>query len=84
MKSHTGARISINEGWKFMRYNVEPDKLIYDLRPKVTNRNDNVVADSKPTESVLVESSDKVLKNGFYHLEMILLKTLQSIISARR
>ncbi|HKO80703.1 MAG TPA: beta-galactosidase GalB, partial [Chitinophagaceae bacterium] len=55
-------RISINEGWKFMRYNNEPDKLIYDIRPEVRDRNDNVVADSKPTEADTVTASDKVLK----------------------
>ena len=55
-------RISINEGWKFMRYTTEPDQLIYDERPAVTNRNDNKVADSKPTETDLAASSDKVLK----------------------
>ena len=55
-------RISINEGWKFMRYNNEPDKLIYDIRPEVRDRNDNVVADSKPTEADTVTASDKGLK----------------------
>ena len=55
-------RISINEGWKFMRYTSDPDKLIYDVRPEVTDRNDNVVADTKPTESVAVASSQQVLK----------------------
>ena len=55
-------RISINEGWKFMRYSSEPDKLIYDTRPEVTDRNDNVVADTKPTEAVMLGSSEKVLK----------------------
>ncbi len=55
-------RISINEGWKFYRYTDEPDKLIYDIRPEVTDRNDNIVADSKPTESVAVNSSESVLK----------------------
>ncbi len=55
-------RISINEGWKFKRYTADPDKLIYDERPMVTDRNDNVVADTKPTEAVSVEVSDKVLK----------------------
>jgi beta-galactosidase len=55
-------RISINEGWKFYRYTSEPDKLIYDIRPEVTDRNDNIVADSKPTESVAVNSSEGVLK----------------------
>jgi beta-galactosidase len=55
-------RISINDGWRFMRYTSEPDKLIYDVRPEVTNRNDNVVADTKPTETITIASSDKVLK----------------------
>ncbi|MEO6231683.1 MAG: beta-galactosidase GalB [Ferruginibacter sp.] len=55
-------RININEGWKFMRYTGEPDNLNYDERPVVTNRNDNVVADTRATESVLVTSSEKVLK----------------------
>ncbi len=55
-------RITINQGWKFMRYNSEPDKLIYDIRPEVTDRNDNVVADTKPTEAVVLGSSEKVLK----------------------
>jgi beta-galactosidase len=55
-------RININDGWKFMRYSSEPDKLMYDARPEVTDRNDNVVADSKPTEAVTVNSSERVLK----------------------
>src|SRR5690242_10718676 len=55
-------RICINQGWKFMRYTNEPDGLIYDERPEVTDRNDNIVADSKPTESVSVNSSQKTLK----------------------
>ena len=56
-------RISINEGWKFMRYTAEPDKLIYHIRPEVVDRNDNVIADSKPTEAVSVAASEQVLKN---------------------
>lgn len=55
-------RISINEGWRFMRYDNEPDKLVYDIRPEVRDRNDNVVADSKPTEANAVAASDKTLK----------------------
>ncbi|MEI9944978.1 MAG: beta-galactosidase GalB [Chitinophagaceae bacterium] len=55
-------RISINEGWKFMRYKTDPDKLIYDERPKVTNRNDNVVADTRATDSTLAASSANSLK----------------------
>ncbi|MEO6732379.1 MAG: beta-galactosidase GalB [Ferruginibacter sp.] len=58
----TRDRISINEGWKFMRYNAEPDKLIYDERPVVTNRNDNIVADTRATDSVLSASSERSLK----------------------
>ena len=45
-----------------MRYTAEPDKLMYDERPAITDRNDNVVADTKPTEAVMVGSSEKVLK----------------------
>jgi beta-galactosidase len=56
-------RISINNGWKFMRYTAEPDKLMYDERPVVASHNDNVVADTRPAESLLAKSSEKVLKN---------------------
>ena len=55
-------RISINEGWRFMRYTGEPDKLIYDERPVFANRNDNVVADTRATDSTVAKSSDSVLK----------------------
>ncbi len=55
-------RILINDGWKFMRYTGTPDNLKYDVRPEVTDRNDNVVADSKPTESVAVASTETVLR----------------------
>jgi beta-galactosidase len=55
-------RESINTGWKFMRYDSGADKLVYDVRPAVSDRNDNKVADSKPTESVTVNSSQEVLK----------------------
>ncbi|HLG41398.1 MAG TPA: beta galactosidase jelly roll domain-containing protein, partial [Chitinophagaceae bacterium] len=55
-------RININEGWRFMRYNGEPDKLNYDERPKVANRNDNVVADTRPADSALAASSANSLK----------------------
>lgn len=55
-------RISINEGWRFMRYSSTPDHLIYDERPVVANTNDNVVADTKPADSVLATSSEKSLK----------------------
>lgn len=58
----TRERISINDGWKFMRYTEAADNLVYDVRPEVTDRNDNVVADSKPTESVKVSAAENVLK----------------------
>ena len=55
-------RISINDGWLFMKYITEPDKLIYDERPVVSNRNDNVVADTKATDTSSAGSADKGLK----------------------
>jgi beta-galactosidase len=55
-------RISLNEGWKFMKYTTAPDKLIYDIRPEITDRKDDVVADSKPTEAVTTSTSTNVLK----------------------
>lgn len=59
----TRERISLNDGWKFMKYTTAPDKLIYDIRPEVTDRKDDVVADSKPTEAVTTNTSTNVLKN---------------------
>lgn len=55
-------RISINEDWKFMRYTGEPDQLMYDLRPEVTELNDNKLADTKPTEPTAISSTGNVLK----------------------
>src|SRR5258705_13338433 len=55
-------RISINDGWKFFRYTGEPDKLIYDERPAIINRNDNIVADTRAADSALANSSDNSLK----------------------
>lgn len=56
-------RISINDSWQFMRYSSAPDNLIYDVRPKIEDTNDNKVADSKPTEAVKTEANELVLKN---------------------
>src|SRR5690349_13230259 len=58
----TRERIAINDGWKFMKYTSTPDKLIYDIRPEVTDRNDNIVADSKPTEAITVAAEANGLK----------------------
>ncbi|HUX56380.1 MAG TPA: beta-galactosidase GalB [Bacteroidales bacterium] len=57
-------RISINEGWRFYKYDslAKADKLIYDVRPEVSDYSENKVADSKPTEAVKVELTQEVLK----------------------
>jgi len=57
-------RISINDGWKFMRYEEAPDKWMYDQRPVVTNRTENQIADARPMESgASVSSSENILKS---------------------
>src|SRR5690606_992740 len=57
-------RISINEGWRFYKYESadQADKLIYDVRPEIENPNEIKEADSKPTEAAAVEESQEVLK----------------------
>jgi len=55
-------RISINEGWRFFKYDSISDNLIYDERPKVKGYRDDRPADSKPTEGEIFEASQKVLK----------------------
>jgi beta-galactosidase len=57
-------RISINEDWRFHKYDpgVKADNLIYDERPVVTNYNDYRVADAKPTEAVKARGIQPVLK----------------------
>ena len=55
-------RISINEGWKFMRYTSEPDKLTYDLRPAIANRRDDIVADTRASENNAAATSENALK----------------------
>lgn len=55
-------RISLNKGWRFYKYEGVADKLIYDVRPEITDRNDSVAADSKPTERIAVASITGVLK----------------------
>ena len=56
------SRINLNTGWSFMRYEGESDGLIYDERPAVTNRKDDIVADSRPSQAVFKGSAEKVLK----------------------
>ncbi|MBV7530381.1 beta-galactosidase GalB [Chitinophaga sp. sic0106] len=62
-QSRIRQRISINENWKFFKYTGKPDQLIYDVRPDVADRNDDVVADSRPTASIAVNAQAPVLKN---------------------
>ena len=61
--SNKRERIKLNQGWLFMRYDSNPDNLIYDVRPKIDAENDSKVADSKPTEAVKVDTKEEVLKN---------------------
>lgn len=62
ISNKTRERISINEGWRFFKYDSISDNLIYDERPKVRGYRDDRPADSKPTEGEIVEASQKVLK----------------------
>ncbi|WP_414829426.1 beta-galactosidase GalB [Alteromonas sp. H39] len=57
-------RISLNEGWKFFKYETmaEADNLKYDSRPLVEGFNDNKAADAKPTDAVRHSSKQRVLK----------------------
>ncbi|MEN9443615.1 MAG: hypothetical protein RIS47_505 [Bacteroidota bacterium] len=57
-------RVSLNEGWRFFKYDSASmaDKLIYDVRPDVNDKNDNKVADAQPTEALKVIASQEVLK----------------------
>ncbi len=61
-----GARelISLNKGWSFYKYDSmeQADTLTYDIRPEVEDKNDNKVADSKPTEAIDIETKQFVLK----------------------
>src|SRR6187401_2793351 len=60
----TRERISVNEDWHFYKYATpaEADNLIYDVRPIVTDGNDDKAADSRPTEATKVETQQEVLK----------------------
>lgn len=61
-QSYKRERISINVGWRFMKYTSNPDNLFYDIRPKIEDTNDSKVADSEPTEAVKLESKEEGLK----------------------
>ncbi|MFV0591594.1 MAG: beta-galactosidase GalB [Draconibacterium sp.] len=57
-------RISINNDWKFFKYENESqtDQLIYDVRPKTVGTSELRVADSKPTEAEAIQNQQEVLK----------------------
>ncbi len=57
-------RICINDDWLFYKYPADSlaDKLIYDSRPSISDRRDDRVADSRPTEAIRNESLQDVLK----------------------
>jgi beta-galactosidase len=57
-------RISINENWRFYKYDstTKSDDLIYDVLPDVKDRKDDGPADARPTEAVNVKATQLVLK----------------------
>jgi beta-galactosidase len=55
-------RINLDKGWRFMRYTGEADKLVYDEWPMVSNRNDNIIADTRANESGAAVAAAHVLK----------------------
>jgi beta-galactosidase len=55
-------RISFDDGWRFMRYTSAADSLFYDERPVVGFRNDNIVADTRATDTGKLAASEKGLK----------------------
>ncbi len=56
--------VSINEGWRFYKYPspAQADNLVYDVRPAVTDAQDDRPADAQPTDAVGVGTNQPVLK----------------------
>lgn len=63
-QQQTRERISINEDWKFMKYEnaEEADTLIYDVRPPLSDYDDSQAADTRPEEAIRAEADRMVLK----------------------
>lgn len=62
-QTNSRQKIAINNGWRFIKADAADAKgLLYDVRPDVTDKNDNKVADSKPTEAIATAAADTVLK----------------------
>ncbi|MDR1505324.1 MAG: DUF4982 domain-containing protein [Prevotella sp.] len=55
-------KIDINDGWRFFRYENNPDSLIYDERPTVFDKNDVKDADTRATLQNHGNTSNKSLK----------------------
>lgn len=62
INSITREHISINEDWRFFKYDSITDDLIYDVRPAVRGYRDDRPADSRPTEAMDVKITPRVLK----------------------
>jgi beta-galactosidase len=62
---HGRKHVLINDDWRFFKYSTgdSADNLIYDVRPEVVDNNDSKAADSKPTEAVIRETNQEVLKS---------------------
>jgi beta-galactosidase len=65
LKNGGRERISINDGWKFFKYDAmtNADSLVYDARPEVKDDKDGRPADARPTEALKVISNANVLKS---------------------
>lgn len=58
-------RISLNDGWKFYKYEstTNADDLIYDVRPEISDYNEVKPADAQPTEGEKLKTTRTVLKS---------------------
>jgi beta-galactosidase len=56
-------RISINDNWRFFKYDSQPDGLVYDVRPGFDGYTDDRPADTRPAEGLKTASSIPVLKD---------------------
>ncbi len=63
-ESNPRERISLNEGWKFFKYNSleEADNLIYDVRPETRENLDKREADAMPVEAESLVATKLILK----------------------
>jgi beta-galactosidase len=64
MDPPTRIRISINEEWRFFKYEPtdKADHLMYDVCPEIADKTENKVADAKPTDAIEVKATREVLK----------------------